>query len=66
MTKTKINFFCPTATVKIIDEMAAADHRDRTSMLNKMIDFYLSLNKLETEPNGAKRTIAMKKKAGSR
>lgn len=44
MDKTKVNFYCPTATVKIIDEMAKADHRDRTSLLNKMIDFYLTHN----------------------
>ena len=67
MDKTKVNFFCPSATVKIIDEMAAADHRDRTSMLNKIVDFYLSLNNPHSEPrtNGARRT-ATKKKAGAR
>jgi hypothetical protein len=67
MDKTKVNFFCPSATVKIIDEMAAADHRDRTSMLNTMVDFYLSHNNPNTKPvtNGAKRT-ATKKKAGAR
>jgi hypothetical protein len=66
MTKQKVNFYCPTATVEIIDRMAAADHRDRTSMLNKIVDFYLSLNNPNIEPtNGAKRTAA-KRKAGAR
>lgn len=61
MTKTKLNFYCPSATVKIIDAMAAADLRDRTSMLNKMVNFYISHN---PEPNGAK--PAATKKAGTR
>jgi hypothetical protein len=71
MSKTKLNFYCPTDTVEIIDRMAEADHRDRTSMLNKMIDFYLSHNP-NPEPattNGAKRTATprtAKKKAGVR
>jgi hypothetical protein len=60
MTKTKLNFYCPSATVKVLDEMAAADHRDRTSLLNKIIDFYLS-----HQANGTKPTAA-KKKAGTR
>lgn len=42
MTKQKINFYCPSATVEIIDRMAAADHRDRTSMLNKIVDDYIT------------------------
>jgi hypothetical protein len=42
MTKTKINFYCPSATVKIIDKMAKDDHRDRTSMLNKIVDDYIT------------------------
>jgi len=62
MNKTKINFYCPTPTVEILDKMAADDHRDRTSLLNKIIDFYLS----HTLPvkNGTRPT--MKKKAGAR
>ena len=42
MTKLKLNFYCPAPTVRVIDAMAKNDHRDRTSMLNKMIDFYLA------------------------
>jgi hypothetical protein len=52
MTKTKINFYCPSATVKIIDSMAAADHRDRTSMLNKIVDDYITAH--TTSDNGSK------------
>jgi len=42
MAKHKVNFLCPLETVKVIDDLAAADKRDRTSMLNRMIDFYLT------------------------
>ncbi len=63
MDKTKVNFYCPTATVKVIDEVAAADHRDRTSLLNKIIDFYFTHN--PPNGNGTKAT-APRKKAGAR
>ena len=63
MTKTKLNFYCPSATVKIIDRMAAADHRDRTSMLNKIVDDYINAHPILESSNGAKPTI---KKAGQR
>jgi hypothetical protein len=58
MDKTKINFNCPTATLQVIDKMALEDHRDRTSMLNKIIDFYLTQH-----GNG---TAKQKKKAGAK
>lgn len=47
--------------METIEKLAAADHRDRTSMLNKIVDFYLS-------HNGHKSPItpAPKKKAGTR
>lgn len=54
MDSIKVNFNCPVATVRIIDEMAKADHRDRTSMLNKIVDFYLSRH-AKTTSNGTKR-----------
>ena len=62
MTKRKINFYCPSATVEIIDAMAEADHRDRTSMLNKIVDFYLSHHTEPQPTNGTKPT----RKAGAR
>jgi hypothetical protein len=52
MTKTKLNFYCPSATVKIIDRMAKDDHRDRTSMLNKMVEDYIAAH--TTPSNGTK------------
>ena len=57
----KVSFRCPKTTVETIEKLAAADHRDRTSMLNKIVDFYLSHNghKSPTIP-------APKKKAGTR
>lgn len=72
MTKTKVNFYCLSSTVKVIDGIAKADHRDRTSMLNKMIDFYLSHHDSNANPpenlqqtNGTK-AVTTKKKAGAR
>jgi metal-responsive CopG/Arc/MetJ family transcriptional regulator len=38
----KVSFNCPTATLETIDRMAEADHRDRSSMLLKIISEYLS------------------------
>lgn len=66
MSKTKVNFYCPTSTVELIDEMADKDHRDRTSMLNKMIDFYFQFNghPALVDPVWPKPTT--KKKAGAR
>ena len=59
MEKTKLNFYCPTATVEVIDSEAKADHRDRTSLLNKMIDFYFIHHPPKTPPtNGAKPAAA--------
>jgi hypothetical protein len=62
MTKQKINFYCPSATVKVLDDMAAADHRDRTSMLNKIVDDYITTHTQQPTSNGTKPT----KKAGAR
>lgn len=66
--KTRINFLCPTKTVERIEEMAEADHRDKSSMMNKIVDFYMQHH----SPNG-KPTVFLgemkphsKKKAGSR
>jgi hypothetical protein len=64
MDKQKINFYCPSATVEVIDEMAANDHRDRTSMLNKIVDDYIKAHYQPT--NGTKPTTVTKKKAGAR
>lgn len=63
MTKTKLNFYCPSANVKIIDRMAALDHRDRTSMLNKIVTDYITANPIPEPSNGTKPTT---KKAGQR
>ena len=40
MDSIKINFRCPGELVERIDEDAEADHRDRTSMINKIIATY--------------------------
>ena len=42
MDKSKVNFNISTATLKVVDQLAADDHRDRTSMINKIIDTYLT------------------------
>jgi hypothetical protein len=52
-----ISFRCPAHLIKEVDEEAARDHRDRTSMLVKIIAVHL-------ENNGDKPTP--KKKAGPR
>jgi hypothetical protein len=64
----KVNFRCPTLTVKIVDELAAADHRDRTSMLNKIVDFYISHHPTPNHSNNEQRHAApsKRKKAGAR
>jgi hypothetical protein len=49
MEKITINFRCPAEVVATIDAEAAADHRDRTSLLNKIIAFYYKHN----PPKGA-------------
>ena len=38
----KVNFRVSTDTVDVVDALAKADHRDRTSMLNRILDFYLN------------------------
>jgi hypothetical protein len=53
MSTQKVNFNCPVPMVKKLDEMAAADHRDRTSMILKAIDYFIN-NHPPTTPNGKK------------
>jgi hypothetical protein len=53
MSTQKVNFNCPTPTVKVLDEMAAADHRDRTSLILKALDFYITSHQTTTT-NGKK------------
>jgi len=53
-------------TVKVIDDLAEADHRDRTSMLNRIIDFYLRHDDNQAFISQVKVNGKAKKKAGSR
>jgi hypothetical protein len=64
MSKHKVNFLCPMETVKVIDDLAEADHRDRTSMLNRIIDFYLSHNDNQAFISQVKANGRTKKKVG--
>jgi len=66
MSKHKVNFWCPMDTVKVIDELAEADQRDRTSMLNRIIDFYLSHDDNQAFISQVRANGKTKKKAGSR
>jgi hypothetical protein len=61
MENVKINFRLPADRLKVIDAEAEADHRDRTSMLHKIIAFYFDHN----PPKNGK-TPAPKKKAETR
>jgi predicted transcriptional regulator len=63
MTTKPVNFRCPIETVKVIDEMAEADHRDRSSMLNFIVSQFI-VEHPERTTNGKKPTP--KKKAGTR
>ena len=65
MSKHKVNFLCPIETVKVIDALAEADQRDRTFMLNRMIDFYLSHDDNQAFISQVKANGKPKKKAGS-
>jgi Ribbon-helix-helix protein, copG family len=56
MDDARINFRLPAETLKAIDEEAAADHRDRTSMMHKIIAYWF-------ENNPPRKAV---KKAGSR
>jgi len=58
MENVKVNFRLPADRLKAIDDEAEADHRDRTSMLHKIIAYYYDNH---PPKNGAQR-----KKAGSR
>lgn len=68
--KTRVNFLCPTAMMRRVEALAEADHRDKSSMLNKIVDFYLQHH----TPNGqttatmieAKPHTQHRKKAGAR
>jgi hypothetical protein len=67
--KTRLNFLCPTATVKRIIEMAEADHRDKSSMLNKIVDFYLQHHTPNGQPlliMGETKPTTHRTKVGSR
>lgn len=65
MKTAKVSFNCPTTTVEILDRMAEEDHRDRSSLLNKIIDFYLQFNGhpalVDPELEYTKRIAALKK-----
>jgi hypothetical protein len=62
MENAKVNFRLPADRLKAIDDEAEADHRDRTSMLHKIIAFYF-----DNHPHINGRSAAPpKKKAGSR
>jgi hypothetical protein len=65
MSKKKVNFYCPTATVAIIDGLAEDDHRDRTYVLNRIIEFYLEAKGLAA-PTARTRKPPTKQKAGAR
>jgi len=62
MANVKVNFRIPEDRLKAIDEEAEADHRDRTSMLHKIIAFYFDNHPHE---NGRK-AVTPRKKAGTR
>lgn len=62
MDNVKINFRLPADKLKMIDDDALADHRDRTSMLHKIIAYYYDQN----PPQNGGTKNPMKKKAGSR
>jgi hypothetical protein len=70
VTKTRVNFLCPSATVKIIERMAEADHRDKSSMMNKIVDFYLLYHAADGTPmlllGDTKPHNSTNRKAGSR
>ena len=59
MASVKINFRCPEHLARAIDEEAAADHRDRTSLLTKIIASYY-------ENKNGKKPTTPRKKAGAR
>jgi len=40
MTKIPITFRCPPDLVKVLDDDAAADHRDRSNLILKIITLY--------------------------
>lgn len=64
MEHTRVNFRCPSDAVEILDKMAADDHRDRASLLNKIVATYIKEN---YQPNGSPTTTApQRKKAGTR
>jgi predicted transcriptional regulator len=64
MDTTKLTFRCPVNNVARLDEIAEADHRDRSSMLNKIVATYISQHKPDN--NGDRPTAAPRKKAGTR
>jgi predicted transcriptional regulator len=61
MVTTQLTFRCPTRTAEALDEMAEAEHRDRSSMLNYIVAQYISQHhQPTTKPNNNR------KKAGVR
>lgn len=61
MTKQNFSFRLSVEKMAKLDEIAEADERDRTYMVDKAIDLYL---KMHAEKNGT--PITTKKKAGTR
>jgi hypothetical protein len=51
---TKLNFRCPTELVAKVDEEADSEHRDRTSMLIKIIDEYYKNKSIKKKKAGAR------------
>jgi predicted transcriptional regulator len=62
MDRIRITFRTSTQVCELIDELAEADHRDRNSMLAKMVDTYLK----DYVINGKRKATQPSKKAGSR
>jgi hypothetical protein len=57
MENVQVTFRYPADKLEALDQAAKEDHRDRTSMLHKIIAFYFDNNKPTTPP---------RKKAGAR
>lgn len=62
MESIKVNFRLPADRLKVLDDEAAADHRDRTSMLHKIIAFYFDHH----PPRNGTNPTMKKRKAGAR
>jgi len=62
MANVKVTIRLPADRLKVIDEEAEADHRDRTSMLHKIIAYYFENH----PPRNGKNPPPPRKKAGAR